>query len=61
MKISLILIKFTRIIVKCILHYLIGMRAKNVRHQISVSFEKFDIIQALLSFFLTLTLFHLTV
>jgi hypothetical protein len=32
---------------------------KKVGHQISVSFEKFDIVQALLSFFLTL--FYLTV
>jgi hypothetical protein len=35
------------------------LRAKKVGHQISVSFEKFDIVQALLSFFLTL--FQLTV
>jgi hypothetical protein len=27
------------------------LRAKNVGHQISVSFEKFDVVQALLSFF----------
>jgi hypothetical protein len=27
------------------------LRAKKVRHQISVSFEKFDVVQALLSFF----------
>jgi hypothetical protein len=32
---------------------------KKVGHQISVSFEKFDVVQALLSFFLTL--FQLTV
>jgi hypothetical protein len=30
------------------------LRAKKVGHQISVSFEKFDVVQALLSFFLTL-------
>jgi predicted glycosyltransferase len=35
------------------------LRAKKVGHQISVSFEKFDVVQALLSFFLTL--FQLTV
>jgi hypothetical protein len=35
------------------------LRAKKVVHQISVSFEKFDVVQALLSFFLTL--FQLTV
>jgi hypothetical protein len=34
------------------------LRAKKVGHQISVSFEKFDVVQALLSFF---TLFQLTV
>jgi hypothetical protein len=28
------------------------LRAKKVGHQISVSFEKFDVVQALLSFFL---------
>jgi hypothetical protein len=27
------------------------LRAKKVLHQISVSFEKFDVVQALLSFF----------
>jgi hypothetical protein len=27
------------------------LRAKKVGHQISVSFEKFDVVQALLSFF----------
>jgi hypothetical protein len=32
---------------------------KKMGHQISVSFEKFDVVQALLSFFLTL--FQLTV
>jgi hypothetical protein len=35
------------------------LRAKKVGHQISVSFEKFHVIQALLFFFLTL--FQLTV
>jgi hypothetical protein len=35
------------------------LRAKKVGHQISLSFEKFDVVQALLSFFLTL--FQLTV
>jgi hypothetical protein len=30
------------------------LRAKEVGFQISVSFEKFDVVQALLSFFLTL-------
>jgi hypothetical protein len=35
------------------------LRTKKVGYQISVSFEKFDVIQALLSFFLTL--FQLTV
>jgi hypothetical protein len=35
------------------------LRAKKVGHQISVNFEKFDVVQALLSFFLTL--FQLTV
>jgi hypothetical protein len=34
------------------------LRAKKVGHQISASFEKFDVVQALLSFFLTL--FQLT-
>jgi hypothetical protein len=38
---------------------LVLLRAKKVGHQISVSFEKFDVVQALLSFFLTL--FQLTV
>jgi hypothetical protein len=35
------------------------LRAKKMGHQISVSFEKFDVVQALSSFFLTL--FQLTV
>jgi hypothetical protein len=30
------------------------LRAKKVGHQISVSFEKFDVVQALLSFFYTI-------
>jgi hypothetical protein len=32
--------------------YYVLLRAKKVGHQISVSFEKFDVVQALLSFFL---------
>jgi hypothetical protein len=35
------------------------LRAKKMGHQVSVSFEKVDVVQALLSFFLTL--FQLTV
>jgi predicted glycosyltransferase len=42
----------------CIFRWVL-LRAKKVGHQISVSFEKFDVVQALLSFFLTL--FQLTV
>jgi hypothetical protein len=37
-----------------ILDHTVLLRAKKVGHQISVSFEKFDVVQALLSFFLTL-------
>jgi hypothetical protein len=40
---------------KLLYQYLL-LRAKNVGHQISVSFEKFDVVQALLSFFLTLNI-----
>jgi hypothetical protein len=43
----------------CIFDRMVLLRAKKVGHQISVSFEKFDVVQALLSFFLTL--FQLTV
>jgi hypothetical protein len=34
--------------------YHVLLRAKKVGHQISVSFEKFDVVQALLSFFDTI-------
>jgi hypothetical protein len=32
-------------------HVAVVLRAKKVGHQISVSFKKFDVLQALLSFF----------
>jgi hypothetical protein len=36
------------------LEKMVLLRAKKVGYQISVSFEKFDVVQPLLSFFLTL-------
>jgi hypothetical protein len=39
-----------------ILAAIVLLRAKKVGHQISVSFEKFDVVQALLSFFFDTTL-----
>jgi hypothetical protein len=39
-----------RVVIKIKYKYVL-LRAKKVGHQISVSFEKFDVVQALLSFF----------
>jgi hypothetical protein len=41
---------FLQLAVKFATHNVL-LRAKKVGHQISVSFEKFDVVQALLSFF----------
>jgi hypothetical protein len=52
---------FDILLLSCIIntYMYVLLRAKKVGHQISVSFEKFDVVQALLNFFLTL--FQLTV
>jgi hypothetical protein len=46
-----LLVILIAILLRSLLSHDVLLRAKKVGHQISVSFEKFDVVQALLSFF----------